>query len=198
VARASTADLPQTQGAGSEIDLKDPILAALLAWLWPGAGHLYQGRRAKGLLFMVCVLGTFFYGLYVGDGRVVYAAWNSPHQRWPYVCQVAVGLSALPALVQTYRVKQGKHPLLSERFMTPPEVVVPEKYRRSIQTWDLNEEQRRLHRFFELGTVGTMIAGLLNVLVIYDALAGPAFEAAGGSKRADAKSDRANEPASSG
>ena len=25
-----------------EIELKDPSLAALLAWLWPGAGHIYH------------------------------------------------------------------------------------------------------------------------------------------------------------
>jgi hypothetical protein len=43
-----------------EIDLKNPGWAALLAWLWPGAGHLYQGRTAKGLLFMICILSTFF------------------------------------------------------------------------------------------------------------------------------------------
>jgi hypothetical protein len=36
----------------------------------------------------------------------------------------------------------------------------------------LNEE---LHHYFELGTVYTMIAGLLNVLAIYDAWGGPVF-----------------------
>ena len=44
-----------------EVDLKNPWLAALWAWLWPGAGHLYQGRYAKGVLFMVCILVTYFY-----------------------------------------------------------------------------------------------------------------------------------------
>ena len=46
-----------------EIDLKDPRLAAFLAWLVPGLGHFYQGRTAKGVLFFVCILGTFLYGL---------------------------------------------------------------------------------------------------------------------------------------
>ncbi len=26
------------------VQLKKPWLAALWAWLWPGAGHIYQGR----------------------------------------------------------------------------------------------------------------------------------------------------------
>src|SRR3989304_2264410 len=54
-----------------DIDLKDPRLAAFLAWLVPGLGHLYQGRRGKGVLFFVCIVGTFVYGLYVGGGRGV-------------------------------------------------------------------------------------------------------------------------------
>ena len=41
-----------------EIDLKNPVIAAVLAWLWPGAGHMYQRRIGKGLLYMVCILLT--------------------------------------------------------------------------------------------------------------------------------------------
>jgi hypothetical protein len=33
-----------------EIELKELWIAALLAWLLPGAGHVYQGRTGKGLL----------------------------------------------------------------------------------------------------------------------------------------------------
>ena len=54
---------------GIEIDLRDPLVAGVLAWLWPGAGHLYQRRYAKGMLFMVCILGTFFFGLVLGKAR---------------------------------------------------------------------------------------------------------------------------------
>jgi hypothetical protein len=37
-----------------------------------------------------------------------------------------------------------------------------------LSAWHLN-----LHGYFELGTVYTMIAGLLNILAIYDAFGGP-------------------------
>jgi TM2 domain-containing membrane protein YozV len=67
-----------------EIDLKDPWLAAFLAWLVPGLGHLYQGRTGKGLLFFICIVGTFFYGLYIGGGKVVYASVPNPLTRWQY------------------------------------------------------------------------------------------------------------------
>jgi ABC-type sugar transport system permease subunit len=48
------------------INLKDPRVAALLAWLVPGLGHFYQGRTAKGVLFSVCILGTFLYRTFFG------------------------------------------------------------------------------------------------------------------------------------
>ena len=48
------------------IELKDPVTAAILAWLVPGLGHYYQGRMAKAILFFTCIMGTFGYGVYLG------------------------------------------------------------------------------------------------------------------------------------
>jgi hypothetical protein len=166
-----------TSSADNEIDglpLKEPATAAFLAWLVPGLGHLYQGRRAKGLLFMVCILGTFLYGLFLGEGRVVYAAWRGEDKRYHYLCQVGVGLPALPALVQASRVRNGKPPLFDnviEGFMAPPRVEANPGFEGD----ELDRLNKRLHRYFELGTLYTDIAGLLNILVIYDAWLGPAY-----------------------
>ena len=160
-----------------DIDLKDPPLAAFLAWLIPGAGHFYQGRFGKGALLMVCILGTFFFGLYLGQGRVVYASMRPDDRRLPYLCQIGVGLPALPALVQAQRMRQGKAPFWG-RFMAPPRLTPPEPSPTSSGMMvrhpdELSKWHYELHSFFELGTVYTMIAGLLNVLAIYDAWAGP-------------------------
>ena len=40
---------------------------------------------------------------------------------------------------------------------------------------ELDQWYKELHRYLELGIVYTMIAGLLNVLAIYDAWGGPVF-----------------------
>ncbi len=162
---------PELEGP---LDLKDPVVAAVLAWLVPGLGHIYQGRTGKGLVFMVCILGTFFYGLLaLGEGRVVYASWRPDPVRLPYLCQVGVGLPALPALVQASRMRQGKPPWWGG-LMAPP---APERGRRGGMERQptIHDLHVRLHRYFELATVYTMIAGLLNVLVIYDAWAGPMY-----------------------
>ncbi|MBI3838029.1 MAG: TM2 domain-containing protein [Planctomycetia bacterium] len=158
--------MPSSQQPSEVVELKNPIVAAILAWLIPGLGHIYQGRTVKGLLFMICILGTFFYGLLISDGRAVYASWQENDKRLPYLCQLGAGLPALPALVQTYLVREGKPPLFAG-VMAPPATPA-----------ELNEWYKTLHRYFELGTVYTMIAGLLNILAIYDAWGGPVqFEA---------------------
>ena len=82
------------------IDLRESGWAAFLAWLWPGAGHLYQWRYAKGVLFMVCILAIYGFGLFLGQGHVVYASWTQEDRRWHYACQLGVGLPALPATRQ--------------------------------------------------------------------------------------------------
>jgi hypothetical protein len=164
-----TISKPTDSASQPPLKLKDPIFAAVLAWLLPGVGHLYQGRTAKGLLFMVCILGTYFFGLSLGDGHVVYASWRTNDVRLPYLCQVGVGLPALPALVQAQRVSAGKAPLFDGR-MAPPHLPDSRNNFDELAQW-----HKEYNRDFELGTVYTMIAGLLNILAIYDALDGPAF-----------------------
>jgi hypothetical protein len=171
------------------IDLKDPIWAAILAWLVPGLGHWYQGRRAKAVLFFVCIMGLFGYGVYLGGGtyvdtknnvthslgygRAVYYSMQKGDLRLYYLSQVGVGLPALPALVQAIRMNKGQKVFFGG-FMSPPRPV-------EVPPGDLNEDQPTAHdlnfwlnRHFELATIFTAVAGLLNILVIYDAFAGPA------------------------
>lgn len=169
----SNAPAPSEQAL--EIDLRDPSLAALLAWLVPGLGHVYQRRYAKGALFMVCILGTYFFGLALGEGKVVYANWTAEEHRWQYALQIGVGLPAAPALVQSMAVRRWGKPI-GGYFMAPPKPtpvfgrLPPEEVVDSLPGW-----HERLNLRFELGTLYTMIAGLLNILAIYDAFAGPAL-----------------------
>ena len=230
-----------TTGATSQtIDLRDPWLAAFLAWLVPGLGHMYQRRWGKGGLFMTCILATFFYGLWLGGGRVVYASFReyypqystmtqdrhtltygtrtglfTSQARYAYFCQFCDGLPALPAIVQSLRVggETPKAPLF-DGFMAPPMVrgqIVPEDWvleqrtkHPDDKTYDVGNFHAledspylifqpvgfsgdrtdqlgywnyQLGSFFDLGTVFTMIAGLLNVLAIWDAWGGPAVPA---------------------
>ena len=91
------------------LDFRDPVLAALLAWLVPGAGHLYQGRTLKAALYAVCVLGLFGWGMGIADGKCVsFRPPTGPNagnrkEFIHYLGQVGAGLVALPAVVQYRR-----------------------------------------------------------------------------------------------
>ena len=148
------------------VRLRNPVLAVLWAWLIPGAGHWYQGRRAKSVIFAVCILSTYFFGLVVGGGHVVYASMTRGDFRWHYFCQVGIGVPALPALVLNRRVRSGKPPLFGD-IMAPPGPVQRRQQDKLAQWHD------ELTSKFEIGTLYTMIAGLLNLLVIFDAYGGP-------------------------
>jgi len=170
---------PHGEPVELEINLKDPRLAAFLAWLVPGLGHFYQGRTAKGVLFAVCILGTFLYGLYIGNGQVVYASTTpSLLTRWQYIFQLGVGLPAAPAAVQAWRAEKDKGPLpLLGEFMRPPgrnfntsRDQSGNEVRHPDETAKWNHD---LADMFEMGTVYTIVAGLLNLLVICDAYGGP-------------------------
>ena len=156
-------DAPESQLDTIQIDLRNPTFAAFLAWLWPGAGHVYQRR-----VFMLSILAMYFFGLTMGEGHVVYASWTETDKRWHYFCQVGVGLPALPALVQANRVLRENEPPLYDGLMAPPEQPVELNSEDELAHWHKTMDAK-----FELGTLYTMIAGLLNILVVCDAYAGP-------------------------
>lgn len=198
---------PQSVDTPSQpVMLKNPPLAAFLAWLVPGLGHWYQGRIAKGVLFFVCLMSTYAYGCYLGGSRdtgwarVVYLAWNENDKRLYFLCQLGMGLPSLPAVIQAGRVRNGKEPLWGG-FMAPPRIGPPPQDRepplldqqRKPANLSLDELHRRLHMYFELGTLYTAIAGLLNVLAIYDAWAGPVIS---DEEKSQGEKDEAPPPAS--
>lgn len=170
---------------GEQIDLRNRALAALLAWLIPGAGHFYQRRYRKGILFSVCILLTYFFGFAIGGGHVVYASWTPGDYRYHYIAQVGVGLPALPALAQAIHLNRHMRPdgrpdadyeplwegVLApegEGLMAPPRPPVFQDHWDQLAKWHEDAKAG-----FELGSWYTMIAGLLNVLVIFDAYSGP-------------------------
>ncbi|MBM3809545.1 MAG: hypothetical protein FJW22_15310 [Acidimicrobiia bacterium] len=46
-----------------------PAVVCVVSWLVPGAGHLLQGRRQKGLVFLIALPVMFAIGLAL-DGRL--------------------------------------------------------------------------------------------------------------------------------
>lgn len=87
------------------VPLKNPYLAVLLGLLVPGGGQLYQGRTFKGVLYAVCIIVTFTYGMFLSDWTALYAGspLSSTGRRWGYLAQMPIGAPAMYALVQQKR-----------------------------------------------------------------------------------------------
>lgn len=105
----------------SRINFRSRELAAIFAFLVPGCGHFYQGRKLKAGIFFFGILSLFFGGMILGDWQPVYSqvAHGARHDvslqmqsrespvgtRYSigYAAQVLVGLPALPSLIQQSR-----------------------------------------------------------------------------------------------
>ena len=161
------------------ITLKNPWIAGLLAWLVPGLGHYYQGRTFKAVLFAVCIIPTFLFGMCLGSSkeigfaRTVYCSWREGDKRLFFIPQFCVGSAALPAIAQAYLVDDGKIPFWNGA-MSPPYLPSNPKNRHiQDKSPTLDEIIANLGVRFELGTIFTVVAGLMNLLVVFDAIDGP-------------------------
>jgi len=91
------------------IRLKHAWLGGILAFLIPGAGHLYQGRYFKAAIYSGCILGLFLMGMALADWQAVQAppreamAKGKGGSILKFAAQAGVGLPALFGLLQQQR-----------------------------------------------------------------------------------------------
>jgi len=169
---------------------KADLFAALLSYLIPGMGQVIQGRIGKGLLFFVCLHALFFYGWWMGQKKNVWlpepsglpaarlplvgelgGPFKSAYYRPQFLGQFWMGVAVWPAVAQYAMTKPPERndaapdplPVLGRLMQAPPEI-------------EINALQRSGDKRFDLGWVYTVIAGVLNLLVIYDALSGPVLK----------------------
>ena len=162
--------------------VKHDWIAAGLSFLIPGLGQVYQGRVGKGVLFFGGLYLLFFYGMMMGQWRNVWlpdasdlppvnfagqtlegvpkALWYRPQ----FLGQFWIGVAAWPGVYQylVFDANKNAGPIFGKFERTPSEK-------------QLNDLQRNGSKRWDLGWVYTVIAGVLNLLVMYDAFAGPMF-----------------------
>lgn len=94
-----------------EVNLKDPWLAAVLAFLVPGLGHLYQRRFFKAAVYSVCIIGLWVAGMQISGWRINQAPIKGPNvprsKTFSFLAQAGVGLPAIYAWYQARRYDNG-------------------------------------------------------------------------------------------
>ncbi|MEM7311632.1 MAG: DUF6677 family protein [Planctomycetota bacterium] len=85
---------------------------------------------------------------------------------YPFILQAGVGLPAIPAVIQS---ATGVSLFGDSHYMYPP--ADPKE-----QTHDEKAMwHQKAGQWFSMGTLFTMVAGIMNLLVVFDAYSGPAF-----------------------
>ena len=120
------------------------LLTGLIGWLLPGAGHLFIGDRKRGLILLITIAATFWLGVGIGGVKNTVA----PGERgWWFVGQICAGGHALATMGWASVIpdprKEGKDPA-------------------GVIGYGRSEE---------VSAVYTSIAGMLNLLVLLDAMA---------------------------
>ncbi len=142
------------------VQLRNPVIAAVLAFLIPGAGHFYQRRYFKASIYSVCILGVFFWGCALGEAKAVHVRWDkqarggAPRQRTlGYLAQVGVGTPALAAVLQLQRYEaQENSGGRSER-----------QPRELLESVDVEFSGRLMHTSLGHGNVTGRIVGEMRV-----------------------------------
>ena len=66
-------------------------LICAMAWAVPGAGHLWLGRRQKGITFLVALCLMYAFGLWI-DGRIFPFEWSQPLVAGMAFADLGIGL----------------------------------------------------------------------------------------------------------
>jgi len=116
-------------------------LAGILGWLLPGAGHLFIGERARGLIFLIVIALTFWTGIAIGG--VKHTVDKDARFLW-FLGQICAGGHTLAAMTWSSMID------------------APEEVDRV--------ELTAYGRSEEVSVVYTAICGMLNILIIFDVL----------------------------
>ena len=122
-----------------------PLLAAALAWVFPGLGHLLLGRVQRGLVLAVAITTLYLAGLLIGGVSVID---RRDHPAW-FLSQALIGPSLL-----LDRYHQNLRDAATRQRRGPG---------------DADAYAPAFGRAQEQGTLYTAAAGLLNLLAMLDA-----------------------------
>jgi TM2 domain-containing membrane protein YozV len=140
------------------------LLALLLAWLAPGAGHVYLGRRARGIIIFLTIGATFWIGVAMGGVMTV----DSRNEQWWFVADMFAGVHGL---VSWQRQEQVWNRLLGEADAAERAGWGDPAGQQALMDKRLSEAGLAL--VAPTDTVARAfagVAGLLNLMCIFDAV----------------------------
>jgi len=138
-----------------------PYLALFLAWIVPGAGHVYLGRVGRGVIIFLVITGTFWAGIAMGGVLTV----DYQNERWWFIAEMFTGIHGLVGWQRQSRVY--------EAFRQDRQVQQAAREGWLSDTIDQKLAESGLALVYPVDTVARAyagVAGLLNLMCIFDAV----------------------------
>ena len=126
--------MPHDEAFATPQDPTRAVTASLLAWVWPGLGHLYLKRTGKALVLMGAILALFLLGVMMDARLQLHLGLEDPLALLFSAAQMGIGAPYFLARGLGFEAGSVTSPL------------------------------------YEYGNTFTAVGGLLNILVILDAL----------------------------
>ena len=76
------------------------VVVLLLAWLIPGAGHVFIGRVTRGIIIFVTITATFWAGVAMGGVMTV----DKRTEKWWFAADLCTGLNGLVGWYRSHQV----------------------------------------------------------------------------------------------
>jgi hypothetical protein len=112
VKKPSRCSAQESDGVGYEntrepfdVKRKNPLFGLVLAWLVPGAGHLYIGIKGKAVYYFVLISLTYMLGLILAS----FCSVNPDRYPWHYAGEIFCGGPTLIAQTLTRNVLIGSY-----------------------------------------------------------------------------------------
>ncbi len=140
------------------------VTAAVLAWVIPGAGHVFLKRTLRGVILCICVNGLFWSGVAFGGTFTV----EPLRERWWFVAQMLAGASGGAGWLMQHRARDR----VTKSLHLPYD---PEDHSSSDLWWESYSNElakRKLALTYPADTVArayTGVAGMLNLMCVIDA-----------------------------
>jgi len=149
----------------SQPNYSGAFLAGVLAWVIPGAGHLYLRRTLRGIVLFISINALFWSGMVIGGVFTV----EPLRQRWWFVAQMCAGASG----GVSWYLQDRHRKAIAAAAGLPPRPERSESPRQWWKSYTRELAKRKLALVFPTDQVArayTGIAGMLNLLCIFDAV----------------------------
>ncbi|MFP4104452.1 MAG: DUF6677 family protein [Phycisphaerae bacterium] len=157
----------KTKAKEDKPDALQPVITVGLAWLVPGLGHFFLGRKLRGVIIFMVITALFWTGIGIGGVLTV----DRAKERWWFLAEMGTGIQGLYAWQRSNavyaRIREDK-----SIYKVPPGYSGPSAtyVTPAVEKALVREGVDLVHPTENVARAYAGVAGLMNMLCVFDAL----------------------------